>query len=69
MYGLKAGKSPGVDSIPFELLKNGGEATTTITNIQIGMKRPSNTAVLGTVKRKTVNPLTLHHHFVELTSH
>ena len=26
---MKAGKSPGVDNIPSELLKNGGEATTT----------------------------------------
>ena len=26
---LKAGKSPGVGNIPFELLKNGGEAATT----------------------------------------
>ena len=28
---LRAGKSPGVDNIPSELLKNGGEATTTVT--------------------------------------
>ena len=27
MHGLKAGNSPGVDSIPSELLTNGGEAT------------------------------------------
>ena len=27
---LKAGKSPGVDNIPSELLKNGGDATTTV---------------------------------------
>ena len=27
---LKAGKSSGVDNIPSELLKNGGEATTTV---------------------------------------
>ena len=27
---LKAGKSPRVDKIPSELLKNGGEATTTV---------------------------------------
>ena len=27
---LKAGKSPGVDSIPSVLLKNGSEATTTV---------------------------------------
>ena len=27
---LKAGKSPGVDNIPSELLNNGGEATTTV---------------------------------------
>ena len=27
---LKAGKSPGVDNSPSELLKNGGEATTTV---------------------------------------
>ena len=26
---LRSGKSPGVDKIPTELLKNGGEATTT----------------------------------------
>ena len=28
--GLKAGKSPGVDNIPSELLKNGGAATTAV---------------------------------------
>ena len=27
---LKSGKSPGVGNIPFELLKNGGEATITV---------------------------------------
>ena len=27
---LKSGKSEGVDNIPSELLKNGGEATTTV---------------------------------------
>ena len=27
---LKAGKSPGVDNTPSELLKNGSEATTTV---------------------------------------
>ena len=30
VQSLKAGKSPGVDNIPSELLKNGGEATTTV---------------------------------------
>ena len=30
VYSLKAGKSPGVDKIPSELLKAGGEATTTV---------------------------------------
>ena len=30
MRSLKAGKSPGVDNIPSELLNNGGEATTTV---------------------------------------
>ena len=30
MRSLKAGESPGVDKIPFELLKNGGEATITV---------------------------------------
>ena len=29
VQSLKAGKSPGVDNIPSELLKNGGETTTT----------------------------------------
>ena len=29
VHSLKAEKSPGVDNIPLELLKNGGEATTT----------------------------------------
>ena len=28
--GLKAAKSPGVDNIPSELLKNGDKATTTV---------------------------------------
>ena len=31
--GLKTGKSPGVDSIPSELLQNGGEATTTVLTV------------------------------------
>ena len=30
VHSLKAGKSPGVDNIPSELLRNGGEATTTV---------------------------------------
>ena len=30
MHSLKAGKSPGVGKIPSELLKNGGEVTTTV---------------------------------------
>ena len=30
VHNLKAGKSPGVDNIPSELLNNGGEATTTV---------------------------------------
>ena len=30
---LKAGKAAGVDDIPFELLKNGGEATTTVLTV------------------------------------
>ena len=30
---LKSGKSEGVDNIPSELLKNGGEATTTVLTI------------------------------------
>ena len=30
VHSLKAGKSPGVDNVPSELLKNGGEATTTV---------------------------------------
>ena len=30
VYSLKAGKSPLVDNIPSELLKNGGEAATTV---------------------------------------
>ena len=30
VHSLKAGKSPGVDNIPSELLKNGDEATTTV---------------------------------------
>ena len=30
MHILKAGKSSGVDNIPTELLKNGGEATATV---------------------------------------
>ena len=33
VHGLKAGKSPGVDNIPSELLKNGGEATTVLKAI------------------------------------
>ena len=28
VHSLKAGKSPGVDNVPSELLKNGGEGTT-----------------------------------------
>ena len=31
VHVLKAGKSPGVDKIPSELLKNAGEATTVLT--------------------------------------
>ena len=30
VHSLKAGKSPVSDNIPFELLKNGGEGTTTV---------------------------------------
>ena len=30
VHSLKAGKSLGVDNIPSELLKDGGEATTTV---------------------------------------
>ena len=30
---LKAGKSPGVDNIPSEWLKNGGEATTAVLTV------------------------------------
>ena len=30
VHSLKAGKSPGVDSISSEVLHNGGEATTTV---------------------------------------
>ena len=30
VHSLEAGKSPGVDNIPSEPLKNGGEATTTV---------------------------------------
>ena len=30
VHGLKAGKSPGVDNIPSELRKNGGEAIITV---------------------------------------
>ena len=30
VHSLKAGKSPGVDNIPAELLMNGGEAITTV---------------------------------------
>ena len=30
VHSLKTGKSPGVDNIPFEQLKNGGEATVTV---------------------------------------
>ena len=30
VHSLKAEKSPGVDNIPSDLLKNGGEATTTV---------------------------------------
>ena len=33
MHSLKAGKSPGVDNIPSELLKNGSEATTTVLTV------------------------------------
>ena len=33
LHSLKAGKSQGVDNIPSELLKNGGEATTVLTAI------------------------------------
>ena len=33
MYSLKAVKSPEVDNIPSELLKNGGEATTTVLRV------------------------------------
>ena len=33
VHSLKAGKSPGADNTPSELLKNGGEATTVLTAI------------------------------------
>ena len=33
MRSLKAGKSPGVDNIPSELLKNGGETTPTVLTV------------------------------------
>ena len=33
VHSLKAGKSPGMDNIPSELLKNGDEATTTVLSV------------------------------------
>ena len=33
VHSLKAGKSTGVDNIPSELVKNGGEATTTVLTV------------------------------------
>ena len=33
VHSLKAGKSPGMDNIPSELLKNGGEATIAVLTV------------------------------------
>ena len=33
VYSLKAGKSPGVDNVPFEPLESGGVATTTVLTV------------------------------------
>ena len=33
VHSLKAGRSPGIDNIPSELVKNGGEATTMVLTV------------------------------------
>ena len=56
VHSLNAGKVPGVDSIPSELLKNGGEAAATVPTVirrMIWETRPGMAEGFGTVVRHT----------------